>query len=161
MTVDQPNRPELLLETVQRLCVETLDKYVSKPSVSQITKNLLQALKIFKNSICWKEFWRLNWIKESLAKGKKLSIEEGKDDLEEVDENDSDTAANESDFEGLGMGLRLVERMKHALKGSEDLEHFLHRLETTLLEKIKDHTPPPKSRKDKEFDELFKELQKK
>eukprot|EP00957_Ditylum_brightwellii_P102945 7846020-Ditylum_brightwellii.AAC.1 len=50
--------------------------------------------------------------------------------------------------------------MKHAPKGSEDLERFLHRLETTLLEKVKDHTPPPKSRKDKEFNDLFTELQK-
>eukprot|EP00957_Ditylum_brightwellii_P000817 65166-Ditylum_brightwellii.AAC.1 len=138
MTVESLNRPESVLEMVQCLCVETSDKYVSKPS----------------------EFWRLKWIKESLAKGKKLSIKEGKDDLEEVDEDDDDTAVDEVDFEGLGTGLRPVERMKHAPKGSEDLKHFLHMLETTLLEKVKDHTPLPKSRKDKEFNDLFTELQK-
>eukprot|EP00957_Ditylum_brightwellii_P046996 3568373-Ditylum_brightwellii.AAC.1 len=53
-----------------------------------------------------------------------------------------------------------VERMKHTLKGLEDLERFLQRLETTLLEKVKDHTALPKSRKDKEFNDLFTELQK-
>eukprot|EP00957_Ditylum_brightwellii_P113335 8642332-Ditylum_brightwellii.AAC.1 len=71
---------------------------VSEPSVSQITENLLQALKRFKNSACWKEFWCLKRIKESLAKEKKLSIEEGKDGLEEVDEDDNDTAVDEADF---------------------------------------------------------------
>eukprot|EP00957_Ditylum_brightwellii_P125960 9602849-Ditylum_brightwellii.AAC.1 len=91
-----------------------LDKYVSKPSVSQMTENLLQALKRFKNSVCWKEFWRLKQIKESLAKGKNLSIEEGKDALEEEDEDDNDTTIIEADSEGLGMGLRPVEKIKHA-----------------------------------------------
>eukprot|EP00957_Ditylum_brightwellii_P112203 8554566-Ditylum_brightwellii.AAC.1 len=60
----------------------------------------------------------------------------------------------------MGTGLRPVEKVKWAPKGSEDLECFLHRLETTLLEKVKDHTPRPKSRKDKEFDDLFNELRK-
>eukprot|EP00957_Ditylum_brightwellii_P173889 13238268-Ditylum_brightwellii.AAC.1 len=131
MTAESPNCPDSVPETVQHLCVETLDKYVSEPS-----------------------------IKELLAKGKRLSIEEGKDDLDEVDEDDDDTIIDEANFEGLGTGLRPVERMKHALKGLEDLECFLHRLETTLLEKVKDHTPLPKSRKDKEFNDLFTELQK-
>eukprot|EP00957_Ditylum_brightwellii_P076357 5803107-Ditylum_brightwellii.AAC.1 len=36
----------------------------------------------------------------------------------------------------------------------------MNALETTLLEKFKDHTPPPKSRKDKEFENLFNELRK-
>eukprot|EP00957_Ditylum_brightwellii_P087759 6682722-Ditylum_brightwellii.AAC.1 len=98
-------------------------------------ENLLQALKRFKNSVSWKEFWHLKWIKESLAKGKKLSIEESKDDLEEVEDDDDDTAVDEANFEGLGTGLRPVEKLKRAPKGSEDLERFLHRLETTLLEK--------------------------
>eukprot|EP00957_Ditylum_brightwellii_P052098 3951384-Ditylum_brightwellii.AAC.1 len=71
--------------------------------------------------------------KELLAKGKKLSIEEGKDDLEEVDEDNNDTTIDEANFEGLGMVLRPVERMKCTPKGSEDLERFLNRLETTLL----------------------------
>eukprot|EP00957_Ditylum_brightwellii_P082346 6261782-Ditylum_brightwellii.AAC.1 len=74
-------------------------------------------------------------MKESFAKGKKLSNEEGKGDLDEAEDNDKDTTVNKSDFEGLGTGLRLVERMKHVSKGSEDLEHFLHGLETTLLKK--------------------------
>eukprot|EP00957_Ditylum_brightwellii_P077809 5912900-Ditylum_brightwellii.AAC.1 len=99
-------------------------------------------------------------VKELLAKGKKLSNEEGKDDLDEVEDDDEDTAVDEADFKGLGTGLRPVERMKCAPKGSEDLKHFLHRLETTLLEKVKYHTPPPKSRKDKEFNNLFVQLQK-
>eukprot|EP00957_Ditylum_brightwellii_P159392 12133225-Ditylum_brightwellii.AAC.1 len=106
MTTESSNRRDSVPETVQRLCVETLDKYVSEPS-----------------------------IKESLAKGKKLSIKEGKDDLEEVEEEDDDTAIDDTDFEGLGTGLRLVEKVKQAPKGSKDLERFLHRLETTLLEK--------------------------
>eukprot|EP00957_Ditylum_brightwellii_P166192 12651929-Ditylum_brightwellii.AAC.1 len=50
--------------------------------------------------------------------------------------------------------------MKRAPKGSEDLECFLHRLETSLLEKVKDHITPPNSRKDKELDDLFHQLQK-
>eukprot|EP00957_Ditylum_brightwellii_P034523 2617615-Ditylum_brightwellii.AAC.1 len=50
--------------------------------------------------------------------------------------------------------------MKCVPKGLEDLKRFLHRLETTLLEKVKDHTPLSKSRKDKEFSDLFIELQK-
>eukprot|EP00957_Ditylum_brightwellii_P196345 14959709-Ditylum_brightwellii.AAC.1 len=50
--------------------------------------------------------------------------------------------------------------MKRAPKGSEDLERFLLRLETSLLEKFKDHIPPPKLRKDKEFDDLFHQLRK-
>eukprot|EP00957_Ditylum_brightwellii_P171004 13017750-Ditylum_brightwellii.AAC.1 len=44
---------------------------------------------------------------ELLAKGKKLSNEEGKDDLDEVEDDDKDTAINKADFEGLGTGLRL------------------------------------------------------
>eukprot|EP00957_Ditylum_brightwellii_P195265 14875880-Ditylum_brightwellii.AAC.1 len=99
-------------------------------------------------------------IKELLAKGKKLSNEEGKDILDEAEDNDSNTAAVNADSEGLGTGLRLVERLKHALKGLEDLERFLHRLEITLLEKVKDHTPLPKSEKDKNFNDLFVRLQK-
>eukprot|EP00957_Ditylum_brightwellii_P176524 13443432-Ditylum_brightwellii.AAC.1 len=90
----------------------------------------------------------------------KLSIKEGKDDLEEAEEDDKDTAVNIANFEGLGTGLRPVEKVTQAPKGSEDLEHFLHRLETTLLEKVKEHTPLPKLRKDKEFDDLFNELRK-
>eukprot|EP00957_Ditylum_brightwellii_P176949 13478538-Ditylum_brightwellii.AAC.1 len=65
-------------------------------------ENLLQMLKRFKNFVCWKELLRLKQIKESLAKGKKLCIEKGKDDLEEVGEDDDDTAINEANFEGLG-----------------------------------------------------------
>eukprot|EP00957_Ditylum_brightwellii_P106045 8088811-Ditylum_brightwellii.AAC.1 len=146
MTAESPNRPFSVPEMVHRLFVETSDKYVSKPNVSQITENLLEALKRFKNSVHWKEFWCLKWIKESLAKGKKLSIEEGKDDSEEVEEDDDNTAVDDANFQGLETGLRLVEKVKRAPKGSEDLECFLHRMETTLLEKVKDHTPPPKSR---------------
>eukprot|EP00957_Ditylum_brightwellii_P072991 5546586-Ditylum_brightwellii.AAC.1 len=99
-------------------------------------------------------------MKESLAKGKKLSNKEGKDNLEEVEEEDNDTTATDTNFEGLGTGLRLVEKTKQATKGSKDLECFLHRLETTLLEKVKDHTPPPTLIKDKEFDDLFNQLRK-
>eukprot|EP00957_Ditylum_brightwellii_P060583 4600366-Ditylum_brightwellii.AAC.1 len=99
-------------------------------------------------------------MKESLAKGKKLSNEKSKDVLNEAEEEDDDTATNKADSEALGTGLRLVERLKCALKGLEELEHFLHRLETTLLEKPKDRTPLPKSEKDKYFNNLFVELQK-
>eukprot|EP00957_Ditylum_brightwellii_P113262 8636483-Ditylum_brightwellii.AAC.1 len=155
MTAELSNCPESIPETAQCLCVETSDKYVSKPSANQITENILQALKRFKNSVYWKEFWCLKWMKESLAKGKKLNNEEGKDGLDEAEDDDKDTAINKADFEGLGTGLRLVKRMKHAPKGLNDLEHFLHRLETTLLEKVKDHTPPPKSRKGKDFNIFF------
>eukprot|EP00957_Ditylum_brightwellii_P145099 11051347-Ditylum_brightwellii.AAC.1 len=137
-----------------------LDKFVSKPSLSQITENLLQALKQFRNSVCWKEFWYLKRIKELLAKTKKLFEEKGKDILDEAEDNDNETAADEADFEGLGTGLRLVERLKYDLKGLEDLEHFFHRLETTLLEKVKDNTLSPKLEKDKNFNDLFVKLQK-
>eukprot|EP00957_Ditylum_brightwellii_P149959 11421198-Ditylum_brightwellii.AAC.1 len=99
-------------------------------------------------------------MKELLAKGKKLSNEEGKDDLDEVEDNDKDTAINEAYFDGMGTVLRPAERLKHAMNGLEDLECFLHRLETTLLEKVKDHTPPPKSEKVKDFNNLFVKLQK-
>eukprot|EP00957_Ditylum_brightwellii_P152577 11613870-Ditylum_brightwellii.AAC.1 len=116
MTTESLNHPESVPEMVQHLCVGTLDKYVSKPSVSHITENLLQALKRFKNSIHWKEFWHLKWIKESRAKCKKLSIKESKDDLEEVKDNDSDTAIKEANFESLGTDLRPVEKLKHAPK---------------------------------------------
>eukprot|EP00957_Ditylum_brightwellii_P137889 10513143-Ditylum_brightwellii.AAC.1 len=68
MSAESLNRPDSVLEMVQHLCVEMLDKYVSETTVSQITENLLQALKRFKNSVCWKEFWRLKQIKELLAK---------------------------------------------------------------------------------------------
>eukprot|EP00957_Ditylum_brightwellii_P101094 7704721-Ditylum_brightwellii.AAC.1 len=88
----------------------------------------------------------------------KLNTKEGKDNLDEAEEDDDDTANDEAEFEGLGTGLRPVEKMKRAPKGSEDLERSLHRLETTLLEKVKDHIPPPMSRKDKEFDDLFHQL---
>eukprot|EP00957_Ditylum_brightwellii_P002687 207187-Ditylum_brightwellii.AAC.1 len=135
MTTESPNRLELVPETVQRLCVETSDKYVSEPSVSQITESLLQALKRFKNSVRWKEFWHLKCLKEPLAKGNKLSNKEGRDDLEEDDEDGDSTAINITNVKGLGTGLRLVEKVKRDPKGSEDLKRFLHRLETTLLEK--------------------------
>eukprot|EP00957_Ditylum_brightwellii_P190580 14507595-Ditylum_brightwellii.AAC.1 len=84
---------------------------------------------------CNKEFWHLKRLKELLAKGNKLSNKEGKDDLEEDGEDDDSTAVDGTDFEGLGTGLRSVEKVKRALKESEDLKCFLHRLETTLLEK--------------------------
>eukprot|EP00957_Ditylum_brightwellii_P087789 6685586-Ditylum_brightwellii.AAC.1 len=61
-------------------------------------------------------------MKELLATGKKLSNEEGKDDLDEMEEDDKNTAVDEVDFEGLRTGLRLEERMKHAPKGLEDLK---------------------------------------
>eukprot|EP00957_Ditylum_brightwellii_P095959 7310946-Ditylum_brightwellii.AAC.1 len=102
MTAEQPNCPDSIPEMVHRICVETSDKYVSEPIVSQITENLLQGLKQFKNSIRWKEFWHLNWLKELLAKGKKLSIKEGKDDLDKAEEDDEDTAADKTEFKGLG-----------------------------------------------------------
>eukprot|EP00957_Ditylum_brightwellii_P082436 6267690-Ditylum_brightwellii.AAC.1 len=68
MSAESPNCPASVPEMVQHLCVEMLDEYVSKSSVSQIMENLLQALKRFKNSVSWKEFGRLKRIKESLAK---------------------------------------------------------------------------------------------
>eukprot|EP00957_Ditylum_brightwellii_P152367 11599556-Ditylum_brightwellii.AAC.1 len=99
-------------------------------------------------------------MKESLAKGNKLSNEEGKDDSEEDNEDGESTTVDDANFEGLGTSLRLVEKVKRAQKGSEDLERFLHRLETTLLEKVKDHTLPPKLGNDKEFDDLPNKLRK-
>eukprot|EP00957_Ditylum_brightwellii_P062840 4768004-Ditylum_brightwellii.AAC.1 len=62
-------------------------------------------------------------------------FEESKDNSDEAEEDDDDTAANEAGVQGLGTGLRPVEKMKQAPKGSKDLERFLHMLETTLLEK--------------------------
>eukprot|EP00957_Ditylum_brightwellii_P092527 7046439-Ditylum_brightwellii.AAC.2 len=61
-------------------------------------------------------------MKELLAKGKKLSNEEGKDYLDKVEDGDKDISIKGANFEGLGTGLRPVERMKHAPKGLEDLK---------------------------------------
>eukprot|EP00957_Ditylum_brightwellii_P056903 4313760-Ditylum_brightwellii.AAC.1 len=41
-------------------------------------------------------------MKELLAKGKKLSNEEGKDGLDEAEDDYKDTAINKADFKGLG-----------------------------------------------------------
>eukprot|EP00957_Ditylum_brightwellii_P163693 12463214-Ditylum_brightwellii.AAC.1 len=76
-----------------------------------------------------------NLLQESLATGKKLSIEEGKDNSDKAEGDDKNTATDEAECEGLETCLRPVKKMKRAPKGSEDLERFLHRLETTLLEK--------------------------
>eukprot|EP00957_Ditylum_brightwellii_P176714 13459729-Ditylum_brightwellii.AAC.1 len=105
MTSETNNCLESLPEMVHSLCVEMLDKYVSKPSVSQITEDLCQVLKQFKNSVCWKEFGQLKHKNELLAKGKKLIDEEGKDLLDEDVDNEESTNSNDANFEGLGTGL--------------------------------------------------------
>ena len=49
---------------VQRLCLETSDKFIFQPSKSQVTEDILISLKKFKNSMRWKEFWRLKALKK-------------------------------------------------------------------------------------------------
>eukprot|EP00957_Ditylum_brightwellii_P202643 15331057-Ditylum_brightwellii.AAC.1 len=61
-----------------------------------------EALKQFKTSVCLKEFWQLRRKKELLAKGKKLSNEEGKDIFDEEEDNDDTTATTTTNFKGLG-----------------------------------------------------------
>eukprot|EP00957_Ditylum_brightwellii_P009203 695943-Ditylum_brightwellii.AAC.1 len=85
----------------QSLCVEMLDTCVSEPSVSQITEDLLQVLKQFKNYVHWKEFWWLKCKRELLAKGKKLIDEDGKDLLDEDVDDENSTDLDDTNFKGL------------------------------------------------------------
>ena len=54
MTSPHDNLPQEVLS----LCDETLFKYIPEPSNDDILADLLNSLKIYKNSSRWKEYWR-------------------------------------------------------------------------------------------------------
>eukprot|EP00957_Ditylum_brightwellii_P115467 8807413-Ditylum_brightwellii.AAC.1 len=69
-------------EMVKSFCLDTSDKYVFKPSKSQITEDILLGLKIFKNLVKWKEFWCLKALNNKttfLTKEEDIDAKQGED----------------------------------------------------------------------------------
>eukprot|EP00957_Ditylum_brightwellii_P170197 12956220-Ditylum_brightwellii.AAC.1 len=99
-----------LTKTVQCLSVETLDKYVFKPTKDQHIEDLTLALRDFARSCRWREFWhkreieRLNSLNLYDAKFKKPTK-----DL------------------GLGTGLKPENYNPKGPQGRVELEEYLKR----------------------------------
>eukprot|EP00957_Ditylum_brightwellii_P130095 9922460-Ditylum_brightwellii.AAC.1 len=133
----EEDHPDSLQEMVQRLCLDTLDRYVFKMNEDQIREDLILGLRRLRNDVRWKEFWRLK-----ASKNKTMGKEEGK--VEITDANNISIMSEESSFkeeemelEGLCTGPSRIESMKQAPCGSANLEKFCHRLESTLLERAR------------------------
>ena len=134
---------------VQSQCGETSDKFIPEPTKDQITEDLLLGLKRFKNAARWKEFWRNQKIRQ---------LEQ---ENQQCDQNDSkleSTSKMKVTHAGLGTGLKPENAEKVAPKGSDNLEKFLRRLETTLIEQLLKSNPPIPSEKAIGFRELFNDL---
>eukprot|EP00957_Ditylum_brightwellii_P008430 638625-Ditylum_brightwellii.AAC.1 len=65
--------PDSIQEMAQCLCLDTLDRYVFKPSEDQITEDLILGLGRLRNAVRWTEFWRLR-----ASKSKTMGKEEEK-----------------------------------------------------------------------------------
>ena len=70
-----------LHKEVLNLCNGTLDKYVPEPTKEQITENIILALRRYKNSCRWKEFWRDS--KEKNCKHTDLALAKISENLDE------------------------------------------------------------------------------
>ena len=47
-----------LRQEVQRICSGTSDRFVPEPSRKAVQADILIVIRIFKNVVRWKEFWR-------------------------------------------------------------------------------------------------------
>eukprot|EP00957_Ditylum_brightwellii_P210382 15364905-Ditylum_brightwellii.AAC.2 len=156
------NHPDSLQETVQHLCLDTLDHYVFKPSEDQITQDLILGLRKLKNAMRWKEFWRLKASKyKTMGKEeKKVEVNDANNISVISDESTSKKEDVDLDLEGLWMGLSQTESTKQAPCGLAYLEKFFHCIESTLLEKAREYKVPSFCSKDKKFMKLHNQLQK-
>ena len=102
---------ENLVNQVQILNSGTSFNYVCSPSKFNIQADMLLALKRFKNSARWREFFRGN--------------QSQKDESDSVDGSETPL-----DFVGLGTKLKPFRKLKYAPRGTEALEKFLHHVET-------------------------------
>eukprot|EP00957_Ditylum_brightwellii_P172689 13146156-Ditylum_brightwellii.AAC.2 len=124
MDMESPFDQEEIPKMIQRLCLDTLDCYFPQPAKSQITENLFLALRKFKHSVQWKEYWKLKKVSE----------------MKSTDKNDDATVVSESSQEstsiyiGLGTNLKPVNPTRRALIGPGKLEMFLYQFESALLE---------------------------
>eukprot|EP00957_Ditylum_brightwellii_P079150 6019440-Ditylum_brightwellii.AAC.1 len=63
--MESPSNQEEIPEMVQHLCLDTSNCYVTQPAKSQITEDLLLALRKFKQSVRWKEYWILKRVSKT------------------------------------------------------------------------------------------------
>eukprot|EP00957_Ditylum_brightwellii_P192774 14678302-Ditylum_brightwellii.AAC.1 len=96
------------------------------------------------------EYWRLNQANNSKTTSKDDDVSTA---LASSDEG------NKSEINiGLGMALHPIKSVRRAPSGSSNLEKFLHRLESDLLELDNNYKQVPLRWKDKEFGTLFRRL---
>ena len=103
-----------LLDEVLGLNRSTSDKYVVEPDRKQIQSDLLIGLRRFKNTLRWREFWRIYKQK----KRKNMSNPE--------ETNEKETTTDEK--ENFAVKLRPKHNAPLAPKGTDHLEAFLKTL---------------------------------
>ena len=117
-----------LLDEVLDLNSSTSDKYVVEPDRRQIQGDLLVGLRRFKNTLRWKEYWRIQ--KNSRRKVSKDNEGETSDESESEEETQEEFVVK----------LKPKHKVTQAPKGTEALEGFLKTLENELLSVLFDET---------------------
>ena len=133
-----------LFDEVLDLNICTSNKYVVEPDRRQIQSDLLIGLRRFKNTLRWKEYWRIKKMKEKANSEAKDTTEESQPKTEE---------------DNFSAKLRPKNKITQAPKGTEFLEGFLKTLENDLLTRVFDDNQITKqTKKDKEITRLLREF---
>ena len=142
-----------LHDEVLSLSSGTSEKYVPQPSRIQIQSDILIGLRRFKNTIRWKEFFRLRNADDE-ARSRAIL-----DKAPEINKFVS-TKNKKTVKDIITIPLKPCNKITQASKGSDHLENFIRDLEFDLLSTSfnRNVTAVKKSPKDKKIDTLFKFL---
>eukprot|EP00957_Ditylum_brightwellii_P056627 4292415-Ditylum_brightwellii.AAC.1 len=113
-------------------------------------EDLLLVLRQFKNLVRWKEYWRLQRAINNKTTNKVEDVS--------MASSSSDESINSTKLFRLGTNLCPLEAVKRAPSGLANLDKFLHRLESDLLELDNHYKQVPLPGKDNELAGLFRQL---
>ena len=151
-----------LRKEVLTLCDGTSDKYVPEPTKEQITENIILALRRYKNSCRWKEFWRD--LKKKNRKHTDLALAKISENLDASGlDSDSNFIDAKNKFKnvtniGLGTDLKPTDYAPPTPKRTARLEAFLSHLEKDILNFIEKTKMPEPTQKDQKISKLQKKL---
>ena len=139
-------------EEVQAITRDTSEKYIIPPNEKQVLGDLLIGLKRFRNTVRWKEFFRLEKLKK---------LQRNLSPTSTINNFDFEKGGEEEivpEDEGLWTKLK-PSFTKSAPKGSDELETFLRELERKLLSDLETTAPKNLTEKAKEITSLERKLQ--